>query len=149
MDAIDQDAAAGDTQEATAKDYDEDYALLFGDEAEPAPKKESRKETIVGRESGMWWVESDSEGKTRASWNDKEREERDSVHYSHSSQVCFCWTGWSCSIGELCELLNEYVASDDSIHLILSRIIKNNNPNVNKDEKGNFINARFPPFTNI
>lgn len=53
MDAIDQDAAAGDTQEATAKDYDEDYALLFGDEAEPAPKKESRKETIVGRESGM------------------------------------------------------------------------------------------------
>ena len=43
----------------------------------------------------------------------------------------------------------EYVASDDSIHLILSRIIKNNNPNVNKDEKGNFINARFPPFTDI
>ena len=45
-------------------------------------------------------------------------------------------------IGELCELLNEYVASDDSIHLILSRIIKNNNPNVNKEEKGNFINVR-------
>lgn len=46
-----------------------------------------------------------------------------------------------CSIGELCELLNEYVSNDDSIHLILSRIIKNNNPNVNKDEKGNFINV--------
>ena len=38
--------------EATSKDYDEDYALLFGDELETAPKKETRKDAIVGRKRG-------------------------------------------------------------------------------------------------
>lgn len=38
-------------------------------------------------------------------------------------------------------MLNEYVDNDDSIHLILSRIIKTNNPNVNKNAKGDFINV--------
>ena len=46
-------------------------------------------------------------------------------------------------MSELCELLNEYVDVDDSVHLILARIIKNNNPNVNKDKKSDFINVEF------
>ena len=42
---------------------------------------------------------------------------------------------------ELCELLNQYVNEDDSVHIIISRIIKNNNPNVAKDKKNDFINV--------
>lgn len=44
-------------------------------------------------------------------------------------------------LAELCELLNAYVEVDDSVHLILARIVKNNNPNVNKDKKSDFINV--------
>ncbi|CBK24803.2 uncharacterized protein [Blastocystis hominis] len=121
LDAIDQDAAAGSTLEATAKDYDEDYALLFGDEAEPAPKKESRKETIKAIQ--------------------KEKQERAEMIKNAKSEIPFI-IPIPRSIGELCELLNEYVANDDSIHLILSRIIKNNNPNFYRNVVG-LVDAYF------
>ena len=45
------------------------------------------------------------------------------------------------SLGELCALLNQYVEVDDSVHLVLARIVKTNNPNVKKEAKSDFINV--------
>ena len=39
--------------------------------------------------------------------------------------------------------LNQYVDVDDSVHIIITRIIKNNNPNVAKDKKNDFINVNY------
>lgn len=41
----------------------------------------------------------------------------------------------------MCTLLNQYVDVDDSVHLILARIVKMNNPNVKKEAKSDFINV--------
>ena len=47
---------------------------------------------------------------------------------------------------ELCELLNQYVEVDDSVNLLLTRIVKTNNPNVAKDKKNEFINVELGSF---
>ena len=47
---------------------------------------------------------------------------------------------------ELCELLNQYVEVDDSVNLLLTRIVKTNNPNVAKDKKNEFINVELRSF---
>lgn len=53
------------------------------------------------------------------------------------------------SLGELCALLNQYVDVDDSVHLVLARIVKTNNPNVKKEAKSDFINVCLTRRTDV
>lgn len=71
----------------------------------------------------------------------EQAKKEDSVCYRDSPRVCSESGIFKNRVAELCELLNQYVEVDDSVNLLLTRIIKTNNPNVAKDKKNEFINV--------
>lgn len=119
------------------KDVDEDYELLFGKkQQEEEPKKMNKIVTFCGRSH------QDLIKKEKADRQAVIDEAKQEVPYVIDIPRGLCFErSFIRRLSELCELLNEYVDVDDSVHLILARIIKNNNPNVNKDKKSDFINV--------
>ncbi|KNB42353.1 hypothetical protein JH06_4073 [Blastocystis sp. subtype 4] len=123
MDLIDEEKSLETEQNA---DEDEDYELLFGHKRQTPAEREPEKPSKMSRKAIRIAVK-------------KEKEERAAMMEQAKKEIPYV-IEIPRGVAELCELLNQYVEVDDSVNLLLTRIIKTNNPNVAKDKKNEFIN---------